>query len=138
LQAAVRATLGHRSTLASPSQQAELTPSDGTTYGFGVSVDISGSTAVVGALFCPYHSSCHGAAYVFVRSGTTWSQQAELTASDGLNGDNFGGSKAISGSTVVVGVGIRNLAAGVVYVFVRSGDDLVPAGRAHRLRRRCL
>jgi len=34
---------------------------------------------------------------VFVRSGTTWTQQAELTASDGAAGDGFGGSAALSG-----------------------------------------
>jgi len=120
LQAAVRATLGPRSTLAGPSQQAELTPSDGTANDFGWSVDISGSTAVVGAPFC-FQTSCPGAAYVFVRSGSIWTQQAKLTASDGLNGDEFGFNIAISGSTVVVGVDVKNQAAGVAYVFVRSG-----------------
>jgi hypothetical protein len=121
LQAALRATLDPRSTLAAPSQQAELTPSDSTVGSFGWSVAISGSTAVVGAPFC-FHTSCPGAAFVFVRSGSTWSQQAELTASDGLNGDEFGFHIAISGSTVVVGVPVRNSATGVAYVFVRSGS----------------
>ena len=51
-----------------------------------------------------------GAAYVFVRSGTTWTQQAYLKASntggmrwDNGDGDNFGISVAASGGTVVVG-----------------------------------
>jgi hypothetical protein len=44
-----------------------------------------------------------GAAYVFVRSGTTWSQQAYLKASNTGAGDSFGGSLAVSGDTVVVG-----------------------------------
>jgi hypothetical protein len=44
-----------------------------------------------------------GAAYVFVRSGTTWSQQAYLKASNAGAGDHFGCSVAISGETVVVG-----------------------------------
>ena len=44
-----------------------------------------------------------GAAYVFVRSGTTWSQQAYLKASNTEAGDQFGYSVAVSGDTVVVG-----------------------------------
>jgi hypothetical protein len=77
-----------------------------------------------------------GAAYVFVRSGTTWAQQAYLKASNTGEGDNFGFSVAISGATVVVGAigeysgatGVNgdqadNSAgdAGAAYVFVRSG-----------------
>jgi hypothetical protein len=44
-----------------------------------------------------------GAAYVFVREGTTWSQQAYLKASNPELDDRFGGSLAISGDTIVVG-----------------------------------
>ena len=77
-----------------------------------------------------------GAAYVFVRSGTTWSQQAYLKASNTGAGDYFGCSVAVSGDTVVVGAygedssatGVNgnqadNSAtdAGAAYVFVRSG-----------------
>jgi hypothetical protein len=44
-----------------------------------------------------------GAAYVFVRSGTNWIQQAYLKASNSGADDSFGASAAISGDTVVVG-----------------------------------
>ena len=44
-----------------------------------------------------------GAVYVFVRSGTTWSQQAYLKASNTGTFDYFGWSAAVSGDTVVVG-----------------------------------
>jgi len=81
---------------------------------FGISVAISGDTLVVGA---PVEWSdatgvdgertnsaiFSGAAYVFVRSGETWSQQAYLKASNTGEGDRFGTSVAISGDTVVVG-----------------------------------
>ena len=117
--------------------------------GFGA-VAISGDTLVVGA---PYESSSatgvngnqndnsapgSGAAYVFVRSGTNWSQQAYLKASNTGAGDSFGYSVAISGDTVVVGAwtedsnatGVNgnqtdNSAAdsGAAYVFVRSGTN---------------
>jgi hypothetical protein len=100
------------------SQQAELTASDGASDDyFGGSVAVSGSTALVGAL---NKKDLTGAAYVFVRSGTTWSQQRKLTASDGVSGDNFGTSVALSGDTAVVGASSKNSYAGVAYVFVRS------------------
>src|SRR5207253_708201 len=83
---------------------------------FGSSVAISGDTIVVGA---PYEDSSasgvngdqgnynfgveFGAAYVFVRNGTTWSQQAYLKASNPDVNDSFGYSVAICSNTVVVG-----------------------------------
>jgi hypothetical protein len=96
-----------------------LTASDGAAGdGFANSLAISGSTAVVGA---SGKNSLTGAAYVFTRTGSTWSQQAELTASDGVAGDYFGYSVAISGSTVVIGAYGKNSGAGAAYVFGRSG-----------------
>ncbi len=101
------------------SQQAKLTAAGGAANDFfGTSVAISGSTVVVGAYG---HNSSTGAAYVFVRSGTAWSQQAELTAADAASGDSFGSSVAISGSMVVVGAYGKNSGIGAAYVFVRSG-----------------
>ena len=44
-----------------------------------------------------------GAAYVFTRSGTTWTEQQKLTASDGGANDFFGTSVAIDGDTAVAG-----------------------------------
>jgi hypothetical protein len=86
-------------------QQAQLTALDGSSNDwFGYSVAVSGDTALVGA---PLHSvsanAAQGAAYVFVRSGTTWSQQAQLTATDGAANDNFGTAVAIDGDTALVG-----------------------------------
>jgi len=108
-------------------QQAELTAADGATPDyFGSSIAVSGNTIVVGA---PQHAvgsnSTQGAAYVFVQSGGTWSEQAELTASDGAAFDEFGSSVAVNGTTVVVGAGWRTLGSnnsqGAVYVFVEGG-----------------
>jgi hypothetical protein len=84
---------------------------------FGFSVAIAGNTAVIGA--SDESSSAAGvngnqsnnsarsagAAYVFVRSGSTWSQQAYLKASTPDAGDFFGFSVAIAGDTLVVGAG---------------------------------
>jgi FG-GAP repeat len=109
------------------SQQAELTASDGGAYNyFGFSVALSGSTIVVGA---PGHgtgsNTSQGAVYVFTQSGTNWSQQAELTASDGEEYDQLGSSVAVSGSTALVGAPCHPAAGGcgpgAAYVFVESG-----------------
>jgi uncharacterized repeat protein (TIGR02543 family) len=98
-------------------QQAKLTVNDGADgILFGVGVTISGDTIVVGA----YGNSGKGTAYVFVRSGSAWTQQAKLTASDGATGDYFY-RVSISGDTVVVGAQ-NNSGKGAAYVFVRSGS----------------
>ena len=119
LRAAVGRTLGVPATAATgASQQAKLTAADAAVNDyFGLSVAIYGSTAVVGA---PYKNT-GTAAYVFVRSGSAWSQQAKLTAADGGSGDLFGSSVAIYGSTVLVGAPGANSFTGAAYVFARSG-----------------
>jgi len=88
---------------------------------FGYSVAVSGDTVVVGASSA---SSAAGAAYVFVRNGTTWNEQQKLMASDAEAGDWFGTSVAVSGDTVVVGSRYEDeggFYAGAAYVFVRNG-----------------
>jgi hypothetical protein len=107
-------------------QQAELTANDATEFDvFGSSVAISGETVVVGASEAgPDQNSRRGAAYVFVRNGATWTQQAKITASDGVSGDQFGGAVAIEGETIAVGAPAHNaifFREGAVYVFVRTG-----------------
>jgi MYXO-CTERM domain-containing protein len=108
-------------------QQAELTASDGAASDlFGVSVSVSGGTAIVGAYTHNVGANLRqGAAYVFVQSGATWTQQAELTASDGAGGDQFGYSVSVSGGTAVVGARFHKVGAdkkqGAAYIFVQSG-----------------
>jgi hypothetical protein len=109
------------------SQQAELAGSDEAPGDeFGASVAVAGSTAVIGSSYHQVGSnSRQGAAYVFVQSGTTWTQQAELTASDGQADDYFGTWVAVSGNIALVGAPSHtvgsNSAQGAVYVFVQSG-----------------
>jgi hypothetical protein len=91
----------------------------------GISVSLSGDTVIVGAFFDDAPQLNQGSAYVFVRSGTTWSQQQKLTASDAAFNDLFGLSVALSGDTAAVGAVFADTAGGVdsgaAYVFVRSG-----------------
>ncbi len=109
------------------SQTAKLTASDGAAYDFfGISVAVSGSTAIVCAENATVNGNgSQGAAYVFSDSGGTWSQTAKLTASDGATGDAFGSSVVLVGSTALVGAVNAtvngNFAQGAAYVFSDSG-----------------
>ncbi len=92
---------------------------------FGFSLALSGDTALIGAVAesSPGVSSA-GAAYVFVRSGSVWSLEQRLVASDGALADQFGYSVALEGDTAVVGAPTSDpvvAGAGSAYVFVRSG-----------------
>ncbi len=98
---------------------------------FGASIALSsdGSTVVVGA---PREYREHtGAAFVFVRSGSTWSQQAELQDSEVNPYEEFGTSVALSadGDTAAIGAeGDRGAEGytggkGAVWVFTRSGSS---------------
>ncbi len=132
-------------------QQAYLKAPDQTHIGFigdsfGDSVAVSGDTVVVGSgaedgsgtgVNPPSDALLNhaGAAYVFVRSGVNWSQQAYLKASNSGSDDYFGTHVAIAGETVVVGADYEDgsgiganppsdeLAtdAGAAYVFMRNG-----------------
>jgi hypothetical protein len=97
---------------------------------FGVSVDISGDSIVIGANGADRvgFTALQGTAYVFVRTGQTWQLQQKIFATDGATFDNFGGSVAIQGDRVLVGsVGSDNgnaspsFNAGAAYVFERVG-----------------
>jgi len=106
-------------------QQTQLTAADGAvSHQFGNSVAISGDTALVGARWYGTGGKIGpGAAYVFVRSGGSWTQQAKLTAADGVASDEFGTSVAISGDTALVGEPYRGSEYGAAYVFVRAGSS---------------
>lgn len=86
-------------------QQAKLIATDGNSEDqFGIAVSISGDYAIVGARFAETSSyEYQGTAYIFVRNGTSWLQQAKLTASDAEAGDQFGAAVSISGDNVIVG-----------------------------------
>ena len=108
------------------SQQAKLTASDAAANDhFGYSVSISSDTTVVGAYWNDDAGSDSGSAYVFTRSGSTWSQQAKLTASDAAANDLFGGDVSVSGDTAVIGAqgdADAGSSSGSAYVFTRSGS----------------
>jgi YHS domain-containing protein len=85
---------------------------------------VSGHTAIIGAAGKTIGNNAgQGAAYVFTCSGTpcTWTQQQELTATDGARGDEFGNTVAMSGNTAIIGAPYKNSYHGAAYVFTCSG-----------------
>jgi hypothetical protein len=118
------------------SQQAYLKASNTEAFDlFGYSVAVSGDTVVVGANGedssatgvngnqADNSALQSGAAYVFMRSGGVWSQQAYLKASNTEAFDLFGYSVAVSGDTVVVGA---------------NGEQCGPGGKRHRQLLACV
>lgn len=91
---------------------------------FGTSVAIDDDVIVVGAeRGVKGNAIIGGAAYVFRRNGTTWTQEAKLTASDAAYHDFFGASVAVSGDRILVGAHEQDDegdAAGAAYVFARN------------------
>jgi hypothetical protein len=108
-------------------EQAKLIASDGVqgdTFGFSVSID--GDTAIIGAVEDDDNGDASGSAYIFTRSGTTWSEQAKLIASDGAEDDYFGKSVSIDDDTVIIGAEFdddNGFGSGSAYIFMRSGTS---------------
>jgi hypothetical protein len=96
--------------------------------GYSVAVSADGNTALVGG---PNDNSGVGAAWVFVRSGTTWTQQGNKLVGTGTVGNaGQGNSVALSadGNTALVGGPYDNSHVGAAWVFTRSGSTWTQQG----------
>jgi hypothetical protein len=86
---------------------------------FGYSVSLSENRALVGA----YGEGLYrGAAYVYVREGSSWIHEQKLFAGDGVEGDSFGWSVSLDGDRLLVGAYAHDSGRGAAYVFVRNGS----------------
>ncbi len=108
-------------------EQAKLLGSNtGDSDNFGISVAIDADTVVIGARFeagLGNSQTDSGAAYVFSRNGTAWTEEAYLKASGASSFDEFGTSVAVSGNTVAVGAPFQDTAgqeAGSVVIFKKE------------------
>ncbi len=108
-------------------QQAKLTANDGAEGDlFGVRVALEKDTALISARRDDDNimGVDSGSAYIFTRTGNSWSQQAKLTAPDGAKDDRFGRSVALSGDNVLIGAMFQDEQgenSGSAYLFRRSG-----------------
>jgi hypothetical protein len=113
-------------------------PAADANFGNDVVISSDGTTAIVAAYRKASGAGGEvGAVYVFVDSGGTWTQQAELHASDGAAGDEFGSSISTTkdGSTVLIGAPSKTVSgklnAGVAYVFTRNGTVWTQRAELH-------
>ena len=128
ITAPAHADLGH--------QLFKLLPTDGAAEDlFGISVGISGTTAIVGAHADDDNGNLSGSAYLF--DTTTGRQIAKLLPNNGAECDFFGLSVGISGSTAIVGAPRETdytLPPGSAYLFdTGTGQqfaELIPDDRA--------
>jgi hypothetical protein len=108
-------------------QHSKLTASDGAVGDlFGNSVSISGDYCLVGALRDDDRGENSGSVYIYKRDGTSWTEQAKLTASDGSGLEEFGCSVSISGEYCVIGADEdddNGLHSGSAYLFRRDGTS---------------
>jgi len=109
-------------------EEAKLTASDGVTADyFGGALSISGDTVVVGAYGDDDNGSLSGSAYVFRYIGSSWVEEAKLTASDAAAADLFGRSVSIVGDTALIGAPTSPsiTRTGAAYVFRYNGSSWV-------------
>jgi len=110
-------------------QQQKFVASDGAAgdqFGGYFGVALEGDTAIIGAVLDDDNGNSSGSAYVFTRTGTTWTQTQKLLASDGATSDYFGTSIDLDGDTAMIGA-IDNDRKGAVYVFIKEGENQPPA-----------
>jgi predicted RecA/RadA family phage recombinase len=102
-------------------EAAQVAASDNFTGdGFGASIDVSGSSMIVGATL---QNERKGAAYVFTRGNDgAWTQSARITADSATEGGQFGASVAMAGDWAFVAAPGESNQAGAVYVFQRRGN----------------
>lgn len=96
--------------------------------GFGISVDVHGRFAAVGALGDNEKGDNAGAVYIYQQQGATWVEHAKITADDGSPNDGFGFAVALYNNLLLVGargVDTNGNSAGAAYLFFQSDDQWV-------------
>ncbi|MFM8394401.1 MAG: FG-GAP repeat protein, partial [Acidobacteriota bacterium] len=91
---------------------------------FGYAVALHNDTAVIGAVLQGDGAAFSGAAYVFYRTGSTWSQQGRLKAPTPVTSDYFGGALGVFGDRIVIGAQGEDTGgaeSGAAYIFKRTG-----------------
>jgi len=107
--------------LACFSANAQTTPTSNAEamMGFARAVDVADGSVFIGE---PSNAHQPGMVYVFRRSNSEWSQQAQLSASDGEIGDGFGTSLDAVDRQILIGAPEKNNERGAFYVFEKGSD----------------
>jgi len=95
--------------------------------GYSVAISADGNTVIAGA---PTDITDVGAAWIFVRSGTTWSQQGNKIFGSGATSGAIQSRVAISadGNTALLATPNDNAFLGAMWVFTRSGTSWTQRG----------
>jgi drug/metabolite transporter superfamily protein YnfA len=102
-------------------QQTEFADLGGSSYdNFGSAVAIDGNTIAIGS---QRNNGKEGVAYVYVRSGTTWSLQSKFSPAEKEANDYFGNAVALRGNRLLVGAPGANHRVGAAYVLERTGSS---------------
>lgn len=113
-------------------QIAKLVANDAAPYDqFGFSVDISGTTAVVGMFEAPNGEAHGGGAYIFQEMDGTWQQVAKLTDEEAASDDYFGYSVAVDGSRIMIGSIVKgppDNRKGAVFAYRNANGVWLPDG----------
>lgn len=91
---------------------------------FGTAMAIHENTAIIGAYGKDETDIDTGAAYIFVRNGGSWTQQAKLTHLNPVQGDRFGFAVSVHGDNALIGVHRSDATgpdSGTAYIFTRNG-----------------
>ena len=105
-------------------EEKKITANDGADNdNFGFSVSLSGVYVIIGAFQDDDNGDNAGSAYIYRRSGTIWSEQQKLIASDAADNDLFGLAVAISGDYSIIGAPFNSdfgMGSGSSYIFRRN------------------
>ncbi|NWJ95881.1 MAG: Ig-like domain repeat protein [Chloroflexi bacterium] len=116
------------STWAQAQQLIDSNGNAGDQFGTAVTLSGEGNTALIGSPFKTFGTNnFQGAAYIFTQTGATWTQQAVLTTTNGMYGDQFGTAVALSSDGNIALIGAQwksigtNIAQGAAYILARTG-----------------
>ncbi len=108
---------------------------------FGRTLSLSGDRILISGhpfpfpvcmILCPPYPEIEGYAYIFEYDGNTWLEMAQLTASDGFEGNYFGTSVSLDGDRAMIGAphdDEQANSAGAVYVFEFDGNDWIESAK---------
>jgi hypothetical protein len=102
-------------------EEGKLVPGDGAAFNqAGISVALADDRALVGA---DWTDDLRGAAYVFARNGSSWTEEQRLFAGDGAAGHRFGYSLSLAANRALIGAFGYDTSRGAAYVFARNGSS---------------
>lgn len=113
-------------------EQAKLTAdAESSTIQFGIAVDLTQNSAIIGATSASFGENQLGAAFIFAKNDNAWTQEAKLSANDGTRDDLFGAKVSLFGNTALVSAPLHKQTnsesgaegEGAAYVFVGNNGS---------------